>query len=166
MSNARLKIVIAVLLGALTVGATYSMWEWGRTKNFWGTPDEVAALWNLSFVQAVEQTAEETHGGLIDRTQRPNGEFMSKPEPAYIEFSVPGEDEGEPSAKASERLKNLAETHGWAVEENCAENIHWCAQMSDAQGFQLFMTVSDAPEQSVEEKGTAAPLLRVKIFYL
>lgn len=162
MSNARLKIVIAVLLGALTLGATYSMWEWGRAKNYWGTPDEVEALWNLSFVEA----AEESYGGLIDRTQRPNGEFMSKPEPAYIEFSVAGEGESEAGAKASEQLKILAEKHGWVIMENCAENIHWCAQMSDAQGFQLFITVSNSPVQSVEEGGASSPLLRVKIFYL
>lgn len=158
MSNARLKILIAVLLGALTVGATYSMWEWGRTKNYWGTSDEVAALWNLSVVQA----AEELPGGIVDRAQRPHSEFMSKPEPAYIEFSVMNE----AGASASEELKKLAKEYGWVLAENCAANIHWCAQMSDDQGFQLLMTVSDASMQSIEGRGTVGPQLRVKIFYL
>lgn len=158
MPKSRMKLLVVAVVTAVALGAGYGVWEWGRDKNYWGTPDDVAALWDLPIVR----TAEELPGGLVDRAQRPNGGVMSKPEPAYIEFSV----FVDAAANASDPLKMMAEDQGWSIEENCAQSVEWCAQMRDHQGFQLFMTVSDASAQVVEGSGPIGHLKRVRIFYL
>lgn len=142
-SPARARGRIAVLITALLLlASSWGAWEWGRQQELWGASDEVYRLLDQELISSAEDGVSVR---IVGRS--PHRGILGKSKPLWVEAELAPSPSSPMSAEElSEGLRDRADAQGWAIDEECAPELLWCARRMDDSGRTLFMTVSAAQE--------------------
>ena len=156
MARKRTIGVMAIVATAALVLGGGAIWEWGRSRNHWGTSDQMAALMALEIVHPRESGLR-----VVFRERSPYAPLLGKSIPQSVTYSV-GAQEGSGITNTFEAvsaaLQEAARAGGWTIDEACSPDFAWCASVVGQDGLTIMATVRPTDEADISTTESSLPV--------